>query len=483
MMFIRPSKRVDSRIILSDAGNLVFWFGFAFLAPMVVSLVYGEPIWHYYLFFFMVVSSLGYIMRRVFRKHAEPFARHAILTIALTWFLSAAVGTIPFMVLLGMGPLDAGFESTAAITTTGLSIIPHPEAIPKSLLFWRTLEAWLGGIGIISVAFYGIMQSESMARIVLGEGHKRLMPNLVNSAREMFKIYMAITLIGVISLLLLSVNMFDAVNYSMSAISTTGSEPYSEGLQHYQALLPHTYWLVDSVLVFLMLMGSIGFVVHYRVFKSKNILFYVRDFETRYLFIILVFVILLISLYLAANNRPQEIGSYAFDSVSSMTGAGFQMNTNFFRDTGDFIVATLLVLGFVGGSQGSASGGVKVERFLLLLKAAYWRIRKEISPKETVIKRSFEGKTVGIEEVADVALYVFIYGSSIVIASGFLIAFGYGTVDSLFVTTLAQANAGLTTVPPAYFEAPVKLVLMVVMFLGRLEFWPILALLAFLFRR
>ena len=483
MMFMRPQKRVDSRIVLRDASNLVFWFGFAFLAPMLVALIYGEPIWHYYLFFFIMVSSVGYILKRLLGKQQEPFSRHAILTIALTWLLSAAIGSLPFMVILGMDVVDAGFESTSALTTTGLSLIPHPEAVPSSLLFWRSLEAWLGGIGIIAIAFYGILQSESVAKIVLGEGHKRVTPNLVHTAREILKIYFTITVIGVVALVVLNVGIFDAVNYSMNAISTTGSELYSSGLQHYKAVNPSTFWLINSTLSVLTIMGAIGFVIHYRVFRTRKFSLYLRDFETKYFFVILFVGILLISLYLIANNQPENISDYTFDSISSMTSGGFQMNPTFFSDAGDFIIGVLILLGFIGGSQGSAAGGIKVERFLLLMKAAYWRVKKEIFPKETVIKKEFEGKTVGVEEIGAVALYVFIYGVSIVIATGFIAAYNYSLTDSLFVVTLAQANSGLTSISPEVFQAPVKIVLTVVMFLGRLEFWPILALLAFAFRR
>lgn len=269
----------------------------------------------------------------------------------------------------------------------------------------------------------------------------------------------------------------------MNAISTTGSELYSSGLQYYQMTNPSTFWLINSVLSLLMIMGAIGFVIHYRVFRTRRFSLYLRDFETKYLFLILFIGALLISLYLIANNQPESIGNYTFDSISSMTSGGFQMNPTFFGDASDFIIGVLLLLGFIGGSQGSAAGGIKVERFLLLLKAAYWRVKKEISPKETVIKKEFEGKTVGVEEVGPVALYVFIYGASIVIATGFMAAYNHSLTDSFFVVTLAQANSGLTTIPPEMFQAPVKIVLTAVMFLGRLEFWPILALFAFIFRR
>lgn len=480
-MFYYPKKIAETRLIARDVSIITFWVGILFLIPMLIGMIYSEPSWPIYLLLMLITSGPGYFFMKLLKKEDKPFTRMTIITLAVTWVVCAVVGSYPFIAMGGMNPLDGIFESVASISTAGLTNIQFPEAMPNSVLFWRAMLAWFGGIGITAVAFYSVLQNESLSRIILGEGFERLKPSVVNSAKEIFKIYSFWTVLGVVVLTIIGVPVFDSFSISMNAISTTGADVRDEGWDYYQRTLPGTFPIMTSVVALLMVIGAISFIAHYRVLKNRRITAYWKDAETRVYLIVLLVGMGLVAGYLILNN--QEPAALTYEALSTSTTGGFEMTPRITNRSGNFVMGILIVLALIGGCSNSAAGGLKIRRVQLLFGYGFWRVQQQISPQGTVSHFKQNGKPVKTEEVANVAVYAFIYCVAIILVTSVMVAFDYDTVDSGLVVASAQAGGGISPIPGWELVWPVKIALIGTMLFGRLEFIPLFALGIYALRR
>lgn len=481
MLLLYPRKIEETKLIVRDVSTITLWAGLLFLIPMIVGLIYGEASWPVYLLFTLLVSGTSYLITRCFKEEEKPFTRLTIVTIAATWVICCAIASLPFMTLGGMGILDGLFESVSSASTAGLTTIYGVDSVPHSVLFWRALVAWFGGIGITSIAFYGIMQSESMSRIILGEGFDRLKPNLVNSAKEILKIYSFWTVLGIALLILIGTPVFDSFNMSMNAVSTTGVDVHQEGWGYYQRTMPETFGIMSAVVAMLMVVGAVSFVAHYRVVKNRRLRLYLKDSETLSYMVILIVGVLLVSSYLAANG--QAPGPMAYEALSVSTTGGFETTPYMTAGAADFVMAILIILALIGGCSNSAAGGIKVKRVYLLFKYVYWKVGRQIAPKGAVSHLKYEGRIVSMSDVTDAATYLFIYAAAIILVTGLMAAYEYDALNSALTVTSAQGGGGVSAIPGWELAAPVKLALIGTMLFGRLEFIPLFALILYVFRR
>jgi len=475
------SKKIsEAKLIVRDVSIILFWLGILMLIPMAVALIYGEPTWFIYLLILAAVSGPSYIYMNKVRRNEKPFTKMTLVTIAVTWIALTVVGALPFFFPGNMSPLDSYFESVSSVTA-GMTVIPDPGIIPHSVLFWRAMMAWIGGIGITAFLFYSLLQSESAAKIVLGEGYDRLKPNLLNSAKEITKIYAFWTIAGILLLAIIGVPVFDAFSLSMTAVSTVGVDVHTDGWNYYRTLLPDTFPMMTIIVAFLMLMGSISFVAHYRVVKSRNLKSYLLDSETKIYLMILLVGILIVSAYLLLNGQNPIDGAYEVITIS--TTGGFETVPDYTAGISSFLMGVFIILALIGGSSNSPSGGIRVRRLYLLFKFVFWKSQRHISPEGSISHFKHEGKPVEMEEVTDAAVYVCIYVTAIILVTSIMVAFGYDAVQSTFIVTSAQAGGGTTPIPAYTFDPIIKVILIGTMFFGRLEFYPLFALILYVFRR
>jgi len=479
-MLYYPKKVLEAKLITRDVSIITFWLGMLMLIPMAIAIISGEPFWYVYLPLILITSGLSYLFMKRIKHKAAPFTQTTLVTLAVMWIVFSIVGSYPFIAVAGMDPLDALFESVSSISTVGITAVPIPELLPNSVMFWRLMLCWLGGIGITAFAFYSILQSESVARIVIGEGYERLKPSLVNSGREIFKIYSFWTIVGIIMLLVIGIPFVDSLSLSVNAISTTGTDIHSGGWLYYQKHYPQAFSIMPTIVAFLMLMGSISFVAHYRVLKSKRILMYFKDSETRAFLIILIIGVALVAGYAAMKGLDPV--PLAYEAYSTSTTGGFEILPFEMLNVSGSIMAGLIILALIGGASNSPAGGLKVRRVAILLKYIGWRASQEISPKGSVSHFKYGGETVSTDQIAEIAVYAFIYGIAIILVAGFLIALGYDSVSSVF--TVAGAQSGSTSSMQAFdLMWPAKAALIGTMLLGRLEFLPLFALAAYALHR
>src|SRR3989344_5124792 len=306
----------DLMIVFRDTGAFLRASSFLFLVPVLVALIYFEPLENYinYISVGVLCSLSGHVIRKVFYSDKESELKHAFLSVGVLWVSFTFFASLPFALNHGMSFLDAYFEAMSAITTTGLSVLPAIDSAPKSLLFWRSFLEWIGGIGIVVLALTGVLS-----------------------------------------------------NYSRSAISTTGTSISSQGLQGM-----HNY-LVDFSLIVIMLLGATSFSTHYLFIKRIHLKSYLEDREFQIMLVLsaVSVVAILPELIRFYQNESVALEYAVFYAVSAITEGGFDLVplTGDIALWSEFEKIILIIIMFIGGSSGSTTGGVKISRFWLFIKS------------------------------------------------------------------------------------------------------------------
>jgi trk system potassium uptake protein TrkH len=216
----------------------------------------------------IISFSLGLALRRRFRPETLD-TTGSMLVCALGWLFVSAVGALPFVIAIRSNCLNAYFEAMSGFTTTGITVLSGLDEMPRSILFWRALTQWLGGIGILSFFLLSISQAGGAHHIFGAESHKissgRPAPGLFNTLRILWLIYVAFTLLAAVILALEKMPVFDAVCHALTTLSTGGFSPHDSSIAFYAATNHPNYRLIEYTLTFLMMLGGINFLVHYRV--------------------------------------------------------------------------------------------------------------------------------------------------------------------------------------------------------------------------
>lgn len=465
----------DLKIVLSDLGQVFYFSAPSFLAPIPFALWYGEPLQFVLSYFIiaMLVFLTSLALKKFFYTSAETETKHAFLTASLLWLVFTAFAAAPFVLVQGTSFIDGFFESMSAITTTGLSVLDSElDSVPKSLIFWRTFLAWFGGMGIIVLALIGIISAYSTtSRLFFAEGRDdRIKPNLKHTVKELWKIYLAITLLGVVALLIAGMGWFDALNYAMSAVSTAGANTSPDRL----AMQPNL--LVEIILSVLLIIGSTNFALHYVFLKKKNpnVYFQSSEFKAMLAFSIVGGLLVFPKISLFAPNLFEALRISFFHAFSAQLGGFMAVTVSYLSSTDDFVKLVLACLMIIGGSSGSTSGGLKVSRVLLLLKQFFWKIKEISLPRGAIFPKKFEGTEIEPQRLSDVNHFVIIYLTVLFVGTMFLTTAGNSLADSFLEASSAQANAGISS-GITYKGMPVgiEISLIILMWLGRLDIIPL----------
>ncbi|MDD1661239.1 MAG: hypothetical protein LUQ49_02115, partial [Methanomicrobiales archaeon] len=376
--------------------------------------------------------------------------------------------------------IDALFEAMSGWTCTGLTLIPVPETMPATLLFWRSFMQWLGGIGMVAFTVSVLARSSlTNARCVrrAGEGGP-FIPGLISTAREMWQIYGILTLGALLLILLAGVPLWDAVNLAMSAISTGGFTPHAAGIAYYQNPL------LEFALVPVMLAGSLPFMIYYLLYTRRRWTL-LQDGQARLIggLVALGTVSIIIDLtYLTGEDPLTALRHALFMSISAVTTTGFQ-NVSL-QLWASVSVILLIMLMAIGGASGSASGGIKVYRVLLGYHGIIWWLKRIFVSPKIVVPFKYQGQvianTVAENEVRNNMLVIILYFLTVSIATVVTLHFStifFESTAVIFDIVSAMSSAGITTgfVSP---EMPyvAKWVFILVMWIGRVEIVPVLIL-------
>jgi trk system potassium uptake protein TrkH len=468
---------VRYQVVCYLIGTLLCFIALSLLVPLACALWWGEPT----VVAFAVTVGLGLgagmLLRGRTRTGSEEVtSREGFLAVTAVWLVGSFLGALPFWLSGGIPDgVDAWFETVSGLTTTGASILTNIEALPKSLLFWRSMTHWLGGLGIV-VMVIAVLPSLGVGGLYLLRGEagltpERFTPRLVQTAQLLFGIYAALTGLETVLLLLCDMSLFDALTNTFGTIATGGFSPRNTSIAAYHSLS------IELVIIVFMLLGGTNFGLYYRVLSGRW-----REAWSNPEWRLMVFVLSLATLLVAGDlleagsytSVPQALREAAFQTVSVGTTTGFA--TADFAGWPSFSQGLLVVLMFVGASLGSTSGAIRLGRLILFGKLMAYQLRRLIRPRQVEVL-TVDGTTVEREALAYVTAYVELYMGLAVAASLLLTGFGIDLVTSVsaVATTLGGVGPGLNLVGPMsnFSMLPVgaKLVLIGCMLVGRLELY------------
>ncbi|MBE0431048.1 MAG: TrkH family potassium uptake protein [Dehalococcoidia bacterium] len=462
------------RLTLHILGSILKFFALAYIVPLVAALHYGED-WRVFLYSLLITLGIGLILERSFKTDRPIERADGFTIVAFTWLVIPLLGTLPyFLPPMGLSFLDAFFEAMSGFTGTGATILGVLEELPRSVLLWRSLTQWLGGMGVIGLFVailptLGVGGSQLFGREFPGPLTERLRPRFRTTARILWSIYAGLTAVQIALLCLLArLPLFDSICVSFSTLSTGGFTPTTANMAAYANPV------AEYIVMAFMILGGTNFVVHYQVLKRNFAI--LRDEEFRLYVILLLGAMLL----LAAS---QGVGSYRdglFQAISIMTCTGFSTADFASWNSGPRMVLLLLMI--IGASGGSTGGGIKVMRALTLMKHTGVMMKRAVSPK-AVIPLKYNRKPLPGGIVRDIISFVFLYSLVAMVAAIALSFLGLDleTALSAVLTSLANCGPGLGAVGPAlnyaWLPDAAKSILIACMWLGRLELFTVLMLL------
>jgi len=413
--------------------------------------------------------------------HKNIGKKDGYIIVTLTWVSISLFGSLPFY-LSGHIPsfTDAFFETISGFTTTGATILEDIEAMPESLLFWRSTTHWLGGMGIIvlTLAILPILGVGGMQLFVAeapGTTPSRLHPRITETAKRLWLIYVIFTAVLTILLMMGEMNFFHAINHAFSTMATGGFSTRNESIAAYG---PYTHY----VIILFMIIAGTNFSLHYFALKGQVSRLINNDEFRFYIYMIFGFTVLFTtSIYFIHDTGfEQAFRDSFFQLVSIITTTGF-ITTDYLEWRG-FLWFIIFLLMFTGGCIGSTGGGIKMIRHLLLLRNTTQELKRLIHPA-AVFPVRFEGKTIPAEIIYNFLAFFLLYIAIFMIGGAIMSILGLDFQTALGSTaaTLGNVGPGIGNVGPvdnyAHIPAIGKWFLAFFMLLGRLELFTVLLLL------
>lgn len=462
----------SGRIIadLGYTGMMCMIYGFLSLVLIVLSFFWGEyelmrPIFPSTVFFFIFGLALFLALRR--RLTAELSVGSAMRIAAITWLVLPLLSVIPLVTVGHLDIISALFETMSGYTTTGLSMYADVESLPKSILFWRSLMQWIGGIGILAL-FITIFTSRTpvLRRLYAAEGRSDAVNfDVVRTSRALWAFYAFVTALCALLLWLSGIPLFDSVNHALTGLATGGFSVKNASIGYY-----NNVWAEIILMVFLCI-GATNFVYMINLItaipKKKRVGLNVELGGFLMILFTAIAIIVLIG--------KVDLRAASFQAVSAITNCGFQT-----RDLGgwsDFNKVMLSILMIAGGSSGSTAGAVKIFRVEIFFLSIYWYFRRLALPKDAVVVPRFGKRKMPDEEVVHVVQYIIIYVLFLLAGALVLTSYGNSFANSFFESASAIGNTGLSVgITSAGMPLIGKIAFIVEMWLGRVEIFPVLML-------
>jgi len=463
-------------------GVLLVILGAFMLIPFFVQFIYDEKN-NTFLLSALVTAFIGTLLVLTnLEENKKLNLQQAFLLTTLSWLGIAIFGCLPFLLSnLNLSFVDAFFESMSGITTTGSTIITNLDDAPKSILIWRAILQWLGGIGVIVMAItilpllnIGGMQ---LFRMESSDTTEKILPKTREITLIISIIYLALTFTCGISYWAVGMNIFDSIAHSMTTIATGGFSTYSGSIGHFQN--PR----IEIISIIFIILGSIPFIAYLKFVKGDKKIFF-KDAQIKGLIYILIISILLMFLYLMLSNKEysfsENLRISTFNVVSVLSGTGYV--TADFSSWGNFPLIFFLFLMFIGGCAGSTTCGIKIFRFQILSHFIINQIKKLVYP-HGVFSIKYNNEKINDTFIYSIITFIFLYFFIFFILAALLSVNGLDFITAISGSASAIANVGpgLGNVigPNGNFsDLPnfSKLSLSLGMLLGRLELFAVLVL-------
>ena len=470
---------MDYRIIAYIIGCVLKIEGVFMVMPIITGIIYRETALWCFVITGIICFLTGVLLTR--RKPQDPhfYMREGCVTVSLSWIIMSIMGALPFIFSGAIPhPIDAIFETVSGFTTTGASILSQVENLPKCILFWRSFTHWIGGMGVLVfllsiVKMTGGSQMNLMKAESPGPSVGRLAPTVQSTAKILYKIYIGMTIAEIVILLLCRMPLFDAITTSFGTAGTGGFGIKNDSIAGYSAT-------IQTVIAIFMILFGVNFNVYFLLLikKWKDAL---KCEELRWYLMIIFSTVILIGWNVrdVYGSLLKAFHQSLFQVASIITTTGFA--TTDFNTWPEVSRTILVMLMFVGACAGSTGGGIKVSRFIILLKAMRKEIKQYLHPRQ-IGKIQMEGKTVSHEVVRNVNVFIVVYVLIFSFSMLFLAFDGKDLITNFtaVAATFNNIGPGLELVGPSanfsIFSYPCKIILIFDMLAGRLEIFPLLLL-------
>lgn len=472
-------------LVVHVCGVIVRMFGLMFGVPLAVALWYGES--HDAVgmgLAALVTVGLGQAMRKAGGTSAEEAVEklrrvEGLAVVSASWLLLAHLAALPFW-WAGAGPIDALFESMSGLTTTGATTFRDFSLYGRAVFFWRSFIQWLGGMGVIAL-FVAILPRLAIGGRELffaeapGPTDEKVSPQIRRTASLLWQLYAALTGLQAVALWLAGMTPYDAVNHAFTTLAAGGFSPHPSSVAGYQNAA------VEWIITAFMFVAGANFALQYRALATRSLRVLTGDDELRaYAGVVLVATALLVLALGTANGLGASVRLAAFQVLSILTTTGYASAD--FQLWNDQAKMVLLVLMFIGGCAGSASGGPKVVRHLLLARFTLRSLRRALHPR-AILPTKLGGRVVPEPLVQTVVVFFLFYLLVFSVCTGIVAAFGADILTAMTATIACLGNIGPgfnQVGPMAHFGDlhPVsRVALTLAMWIGRLEVLTVLVIL------
>lgn len=476
------------RTIAFVNGLFCLYMALAMIAPMTVDLIDGNEDWQGFLAALFIIGTVSAALLLANRGEFEPFSlRFGFLLVISLWLSTSLVSSLPYMFgSRAMSFTDAMFETVSGLTTTGSTILSGLDDMPRGLLLWRSVTQWLGGIGIVAMGLIilpalriGGMQ---FFRMESSERSDKPVARIRIFAAWLVSIYGLLTLACTIAYAMGGMSWFDALNHAMTTVSSGGYATTDSSFGQFgnAILIPAIVFMIAS---------AIPFTFFLRLFMVSE---FRRAFDSQIPVMLGIIFLFMVPVFVSATDSgtlaPVDALVHAvFNVVSVVTTTGYA--TTDYSMWGSLSVGVFLVATFVGGCAGSTAGGFKTYRFIILFQALRAGVRELIYPSG-VFPVYYNGRRISAEGLKSVTVFFFAYVAILFLFTVLMSATGLDLVTALTgsLTALSNVGPGLGSIigPAGNFSSlsdTAKWLLIVLMFLGRLEIMTVLVLLSPLFWR
>lgn len=449
---------LNYKIIIHFFGLLLLVNGGFILLSTLISLIYNDGVTLELLLSGGIILGIGTILMLRTKEHKKEISkRDGYIIVAFGWLVMALSGSIPYMVTNSIPNFtNAFFETISGFTTTGATILNDIEAVPKGVLFWRSLTHWIGGMGIIVLAvailpLLGIGGMQLFAAEAPGPSADKLHPRITDTAKRLWYIYLGYTILETILLKLAGMSFFDAINHSLSTLSTGGFSTKNASVAHW-----NDNPLIQYIIITFMFLAGTNFVLSYFAFK-KRFQKIINDDEFKFylLFVILFSIVAAVVVYYRANPEissiahPMVLGKAEsafrhslFQILSVITTTGF-ITADYTLWT-PFLTVFFFGIMFMGGSAGSTSGGVKIVRHLIMIKNGFIEFKRALHPN-AILPVRYNSRSVSSEIVLNILGFFILYMLSFI--TGALV---FSMMGISFTSSIGLAASSLGNIGPAF---------------------------------
>ncbi|MBC8207942.1 MAG: TrkH family potassium uptake protein [Desulfobulbaceae bacterium] len=469
--------------VLNFLGRLLLVLSLLLLTPIPFSLYYHDGMVGAFILSALMGAIAGGLLVALFRPEKELGYRDGFAIVVLSWVMLAFLGALPYYFSGQMVSfIDCYFESMSGFTTTGSTILVEVEILSRSLLFWRALTHWLGGMGIIVLTLavlplLGVGGMQLFQAEMPGPTKDRLAPRIQSTARILWSVYVLFTLFEVVLLMLGGVDFFNALCHSFATLATGGFSTHTTSIAFYDSIY------VELVVILFMFLAGINFALHFQMLTGRSLVFWRNEELRLYVALIVTAIVLIMTanyVYGTISTFGDDLRQVVFQVVSVVTTTGF--GTADFDQWPSMCKVLLVSLMFVGGCAGSTAGGIKVVRILLFFKYARLQLQRLVHPHQ-VGGISYGGSRVSQEILIAILGFFALYLVFFLAASLMVTAMGVDIVTGItaVIATLNNIGPGLNLVGPSqdfgHLPDTVKVVLTFCMLAGRLELYTLAVLL------